>query len=420
MRFLSPFLFNGFPFKIIFIFVGIFPFALVFFLDALNFKDLSSTIRNIFILVPHFAFSDALSGLNQEKKEGDYRCFSRKKLVCSYHYFSWSRPGIGKNLFVMLFVGALAFTILFLTEYRIFHRLFHKGKQLVKLSVAPAEEGIVEPDVQIEKDRVQKMDAAQIQFNHLLFTDLTKYYGKLLAVNQLSLAVDRKECFGVLGTNGAGKSTLLKMLTGDEMISFGKGYVQGASLMSDLPEVYRKIGYCPQSDGVHEDFTAQEVLHQFCLMRGIPKDRIAGYIHRLASEFTFKAELHKQVKTLSGGTRRKLSAAISLIGGPSVIFLDEPTTGLDPLAKRMLWTAICKIRDQGRTIVLTSHSIEEAEYLCTRVAIMVNGEFKCLGSSQHLKNKFSQGYIITIKGSDSHIAAIKDWMQDRFHGARLK
>lgn len=331
------------------------------------------------MLVPHFAFSDALSGLNQEKKEGDYRCFSRKKLVCSYNYYSWSRPGIGKNLFVMSFVGAAAFAILFLFEYRIFHRLFHKGKQLVKLSVAPAEEGIVEADVQIEKDRVQKMDAAQIQFNHLLFTDLTKYYGKLLAVNQLSLAVDRKECFGVLGTNGAGKSTLLKMLTGDETISYGKGYVQGANLMSDLPEVYRKIGYCPQSDGVHEDFTAQEVLHQFCLMRGIPKDRIEGYIHRLASEFTFKAELHKQVKNLSGGTRRKLSAAISLIGGPSVIFLDEPTTGLDPLAKRMLWTAICKIRDQGRTIVLTSHSIEEAEYLCTRVAIMVNGEFKCLG-----------------------------------------
>uniref|UniRef100_A0A336LUW2 CSON001511 protein n=1 Tax=Culicoides sonorensis TaxID=179676 RepID=A0A336LUW2_CULSO len=403
-----------------YIYTSIIPFILVFFLDALQFKDISSTIRNLFILVPHFAFSDALSGLNQVKKEGDYHCFSKKKLACTYDYFSWSRPGIGKNIFMMVFMGAIAFTILFLIEYRIFHRLFHKGKQLVKLSVAPAEEGFVEEDVQIEKDRVQKMDAAQIQFNHLLFTDLTKYYGKLLAVNQLSLAVDRKECFGVLGSNGAGKSTLLKMLTGDETISFGKGFVQGANLMSELPEVYRKIGYCPQTDGVHEDFTAEEILYQFCLMRGIPKDRIAGYTHRLASEFTFKAELHKQVKELSGGTRRKLSAAISLIGGPSVIFLDEPTTGLDPLAKRMLWTAICKIRDQGRTIVLTSHSIEEAEYLCTRVAIMVNGEFKCLGSSQHLKNKFSQGYIITIKGSDNQLILIKEWMQDRFPGARLK
>lgn len=320
----------------------------------------------------------------------------------------------------MYFIGVVAFTVLYLIEYNILTRLFYKGKELTSISAPPAEEGIVDDDVQIEKDRVAQMDASQIQYNHLLFKDLTKYYGKFLAVNQVSLAVDRKECFGLLGVNGAGKTTLFKMLTGEELISFGKGFVQGASIKSSLIDVYNKIGYCPQDDALHEDLTGREILYLFSLFRGIPKPKIDIYIRTLSAELFLDKDLDKQVKHMSGGTKRKMNAAVALIGTPSVVYLDEPTTGLDPLAKRCFWATICQIRDQGKTIVLSSHSIEEAETLCTRIAIMVNGEFKCLGSVQHLKNKFSQGFVITLKCRNRRNETVKEWMNQNFSNAELR
>ena len=116
--------------------------------------------------------------------------------------------------------------------------------------------------------------------------------------------------------------------------------------------------------------------------------------------FDFDAvAIDKRIDEYSGGNKRKLSTAVALIGSPSVVYLDEPTTGMDPGAKRRLWSVISRYRASGKSIVLTSHSMEECEALCTRLAIMVNGELKCLGSSQHLKNKFSKGYLLTIQMS---------------------
>lgn len=135
----------------------------------------------------------------------------------------------------------------------------------------------------------------------------------------------------------------------------------------------------------------------FCLIRGVPRYEAKYVIEKLAQDFGFTKHLDKRVKNLSGGNKRKLSTAITLIGDPAVIYLDEPTTGMDPGAKRFLWNALCKIRDSGKCIILTSHSMEECEALCTRIAIMVNGTFKCLGSTQRLKSKFSEGYTLTIK-----------------------
>lgn len=132
-------------------------------------------------------------------------------------------------------------------------------------------------------------------------------------------------------------------------------------------------------------------------MRGVPSHEAKYLIERLAKDFGFIRHLDKKVKNLSGGNKRKLSTAITLIGDPIVIYLDEPTTGMDPGAKRFLWNALCKVRDSGKCIILTSHSMEECEALCTRLAIMVNGTFKCLGSTQRLKSKFSEGYTLTIK-----------------------
>lgn len=207
----------------------------------------------------------------------------------------------------------------------------------------------------------------------------------------------RSECFGLLGVNGAGKTSTFKMLTGDEKISLGEAWIRGYSLKNNMHEVHQQIGYCPQFDALIEDLTGRETLSIFCLLRGLENRRIFSTIIHLAIELNFVKHLDKKIKEYSGGNKRKLSTAISLIGNPVLIYLDEPTTGMDPGAKRQLWNMVCKVRKTGKSIVLTSHSMEECEALCTRLAIMVNGEFKCLGSVQHLKSKFSKGFILTIK-----------------------
>lgn len=187
------------------------------------------------------------------------------------------------------------------------------------------------------------------------------------------------------------------MLTGDEKISSGEAWLRGISLKSNMNRVHKAIGYCPQFDALLEDLTGRQTLSMFCLLRGVPRGQVTALMMRLANDLNFLQHLDKNVSEYSGGNKRKLSTAIALIGNPVVIYLDEPTTGMDPGAKRHLWNLISKVRTSGKSVVLTSHSMEECEALCTRLAIMVNGEFKCLGSTQYLKNKFSYGYTLSVK-----------------------
>lgn len=187
------------------------------------------------------------------------------------------------------------------------------------------------------------------------------------------------------------------MLTGDIQISSGEAFVRGISLKTDMPQVHKIIGYCPQFDALIEDLTGRETLEMFALLRGVRPKEITKLSVRLANELNFMKHIDKRVLEYSGGNKRKLSTAIALIGNPVVIYLDEPTTGMDPGAKRHLWNMVSKVRSSGKSIVLTSHSMEECEALCTRIAIMVNGEFQCLGSTQHLKSKFSKGFLLTVK-----------------------
>lgn len=207
----------------------------------------------------------------------------------------------------------------------------------------------------------------------------------------------RGECFGLLGVNGAGKTSTFKMLTGDETISSGEAWIRGQSLKTEMKEIYKSIGYCPQFDALLEDLTGRETLKIFALLRGIHPDHIERLSLKLATDFNYMQHIDKKVKEYSGGNKRKLSTSLALLGNPSVVYLDEPTTGMDPGAKRLLWEVMSKYRATGKSIILTSHSMEECEALCTRLTIMVNGEFKCLGSTQHLKNKFSKGYLLIIQ-----------------------
>lgn len=266
-------------------------------------------------------------------------------------YFNWKEPGIARNIVYFVGVGIGAFIILFLIEFRIFEIIYYWLRMLYRgvccksfLRNPPATEGSATGDVDVkyEKERIEAMATEDLQNYNLVMKNVSRYYRNFLAVNQLCVGIKHSECFGLLGVNGAGKTSTFKMLTGDIKISHGQAWVQGISLKTNMKEVHKRIGYCPQFDALIDDLTGRETLRLFALSRGIPRFKLQDVIEKLSTDLNFKKHLDKQVKAYSGGNKRKLSTAVALLGNPVIIYLDEPTTGMDPGAKRNLWDVMCK------------------------------------------------------------------------------
>ncbi|XP_013143539.1 PREDICTED: ATP-binding cassette sub-family A member 3-like isoform X1 [Papilio polytes] len=238
-------------------------------------------------------------------------------------FLKWSEPGIGRYLFMMALVGTIAFIILLLKEYEVINKVFYKESPHRPPPVDLKEDS----DVSAERALVQQLTRPEIAQHSLVCRDLTKFYKDFLAVNRLCFAVRRGECFGLLGVNGAGKTSTFRMLTGDARLSAGDAYVHGLSLKTHLQDVYTHIGYCPQFDALLEKLSARETLRIFCLLRGIPARVGAARARHLAHTLGFAPHYDKMVHECSGGTKRKISTALALLGDSPLVFLDEPTTG---------------------------------------------------------------------------------------------
>jgi len=322
-----------------------------------------------------------------------------------------------RNLVCMAVEGVLFFLFTILMELRFFIK--PRRTQVSKDSIDSEDE-----DVAAEKERVLSGGA---RGDLVRIENLTKVYhsgktGKHLAVDRLCLGVPKGECFGLLGVNGAGKSSTFKMLTGDTSLSAGNAYLNCHSVLSEMQKVHKCIGYCPQFDALIDELTGKEQLTLYARLRGVPENEVAKVVSWATKKLALTHYINKPSKTYSGGNKRKLSTALALIGNPPIIFLDEPTTGMDPRARRFLWNLILDIIKDHRSVILTSHSMEECEVLCTRLAIMVNGRFKCLGSCQHLKNRFGEGYIITVRvqGDIPDLDPLFLFFSEKFPRATLK
>lgn len=262
--------------------------------------------------------------------------------------------------------------------------------------------------------------------------DLCKVYSRTrkVAVRSLSLSVMRGEVFGFLGTNGAGKSTTISMLTQEQHPTGGRAYLCGYDVVRESAQAMRCIGYCPQRDACFDLLTVQEHLEYYGTIHGLTNDtgvpphavseeteggaaahaaepRVttkrrggglrSSVIHSLLNLLDLVTYRHVLACDLSGGNRRKLSVAIALIGAPEVVCLDEPSAGMDPVARRMLWRTIVRV-SQRCSILLTTHHLEEVEALADCAAIMVNGTLRCIGDLPHLKDKYtSNAYELCIR-----------------------
>ncbi len=216
------------------------------------------------------------------------------------------------------------------------------------------------------------------------------------AVRGVTFGVEKGLCFGLLGPNGAGKTSIINTMTGGQAMTEGNIELCGIDLADDIRGVHSILGVCPQFDCVWEDLTIREHLLMYATIKGMGGKRKNIIIRNVAEMVGLDGDpYNKNAGELSGGMRRRLSIAIALVTNPSVLVLDEPTTGLDPDTRNGLWTVI-NAAAKARAVLLTTHSMEEADALCGRIGIMVNGRLKCLGTPLHLKNKFGEGYVLSV------------------------
>lgn len=222
--------------------------------------------------------------------------------------------------------------------------------------------------------------------NAIEIENLTKQYGDRTAVNSMNLTIKQGELFALLGVNGAGKTTTIKMLSCLITPTSGDALLLGDSIINNPQAVKQKLNVSPQETAVAPNLTVKENLEMIAGIYGSKKDEIEKKVSEMLDVFGLTEVSSDKAKTLSGGMQRRLSIAMALISSPQILFLDEPTLGLDVLARRELWNAVEKLKGKV-TIILTTHYLEEAESLADRIAIMNKGEIKAIGTATELKSK---------------------------------
>lgn len=322
---------------------------------------------------------------------------------------------VGWNMIAMAIEGLVFFILVLILESKVY----------IKCNSNPHydSDSYEDADVTMERMRIVNGDCKQ---DMIVVNNLHKVYSsrgrQVHAVNGLSFGVAGNQCFGLLGVNGAGKTTTFNILTGAIQPDGGSARLLGMSLKEGSTNLGHNMGYCPQDEALDMFLSVEEMLFFHAKLKGLVGTDRTEAVNKVIQMLQLDVFKHKVVKSCSGGMKRKLSLAIALLGDPPLMLLDEPTSGMDPKAKRMVWDCLQAAKSNDQAIILTSHSMEECDNLCDQIAIMVNGEFKCLGSSQHLKQKYGQGYTVTLNilGLSTSRSSIYELIQNHFPGASLR
>ncbi|XP_062517550.1 ATP-binding cassette sub-family A member 2-like isoform X2 [Corticium candelabrum] len=382
-----------------------------------SYDDLSSLAHQLFLIFPTYGLGQGLVDIAYDyytsKINTDFGDLGIS--VESVGPFSLQQHAIGMSLIVMVTEGIGCVALVVLVEYKFF--ISKWLKKMDKVDTVPEGE---DEDVAAERRTVINGSNCDVA---LRLVNLTKIYGlSFRAVDNVCLSVSKHECFGLLGMNGAGKTTLFRMLTGDLAVTHGDAMLLGKSIVRNIHNVRHSIGYCPQFDAINDKLTGKEHLILQAQLKGMSTDEMKENVQWCLEILALSEYGDVMAGKYSGGNRRKLSTAIALVGKPQIVILDEPTTGMDPSARRFVWKVIRNLTREGHSVILSSHSMEECEAVCTRIGIMVNGRFVCLGSPQHLKTRYGKGYTITLRLNrhEDSLEVITEFFRQTFPSAILK
>ncbi|XP_054168189.1 phospholipid-transporting ATPase ABCA1-like [Oppia nitens] len=377
------------------LFIGINTMIMRLLIDVFKLIEVSpvfqSTFDRIAIIFPPYALLSGLVDIHRNQLFADiFKLFDQDTYVNPF-----SMQMLGPYYITLAVEGIILFIVNLILEY--FNFSSYKTKQIIK-SIVNNEDN----DVAEER---KKVHLNETNSDILKIVGLTKVFqsmfGKRIAVDNVSFSVPRGECFGLLGVNGAGKTTLFRILTGQLKPTTGQAIINSKDIRKILSSNYQSLGYCPQADALDFVLTPYEHLTIYSHLRGIPTQHIPTIVNESLAKFQLMPHSQMPVLALSRGNRRKLCLAIAMLGNPQLALLDEPTSGLDPQSRRYIIQNIQNAVRDRRSVLLTSHSMEECDILCSRLAIMVNGRFKCIGSPQYLKHKFGSGYLITLRLHES-------------------
>jgi ABC-2 type transport system ATP-binding protein len=216
---------------------------------------------------------------------------------------------------------------------------------------------------------------------------LTKKFGTFTAVDQISFEVRKGEIFGFLGANGAGKTTAMKMFCGLLKPTSGIGSVAGFDIFTESEKIKKRIGYMSQKFSLYEDLTVNENIQFYAGIYGLDRGTIRRKQKELSEKLQLDAFKDKLISSLPLGWKQKLAFSVAIVHEPDIVFLDEPTGGVDPVTRRQFWDLIYEAADSGVTVFVTTHYMDEAEY-CDRISMMVDGRIEAIGSTEHLKEKY--------------------------------
>jgi lipooligosaccharide transport system ATP-binding protein len=240
---------------------------------------------------------------------------------------------------------------------------------------------------------------------------LRKSYGELEVVKGVNLEVERGECFGLLGPNGAGKTTTLRLCLGLSAPDAGEIELLGEPVPGRAREARAGVGVVPQFDNLDPDFTVEENLLVFGRYFGLPAQEVRRRIAPLLEFAGLEGRADARINALSGGMKRRLTLARALVNEPQLLFMDEPTTGLDPQARHLIWERLRRLTQEGRTLVLTTHFMEEAERLCHRLAIMDHGRIIAEGTPRALIAEHIEPHVVEVHGNGGP-DVMRAWMED--------
>lgn len=389
---------------IVFIFNYISSFILLLTIFALKYNsstmDLTTNILEyIVMIIPSFSFSYGFLMLSSIS-------ITIRKFNLASDVSPFDKYIAGKCIVYLAVMSVIFILILILIEnLNKIKGLFISSKTIIP---GNTENEVIDEDVIEEENEVNsnfKKFVVKVQNLWKIYSikyfknEKGKWINSKAAVKGISFGVEKGSVFSLLGTNGAGKTSTFKMLTGDVVQNSGTIFIQEKEMPNSFNEIKEMIGYCPQFDSILDNLTSYEHLSLFCNLKGIDPKYHSYLIEQMLTTMNLQEYRDIESYTYSGGNKRKLNVAIALIGKPPIIFLDEPSTGMDPGARKYMWNVISDVSKVKKTssVILTTHSMEEAEALSSKVAIMVEGKIKVIGSTQRLKSKFGKDLEIEIK-----------------------